>query len=228
MDADARCAEVRELAPELALGIASGDERARALDHLSDCSGCRAHLTDLAGLADQLLLLAPAAEPPAGFESRVLDQLPTKQHSPRARRPRLAFAAGAFAAALATALLLIAFFADDRRLADDYRDVLAASGGRSLSVTALHDGNGAGAGHVLVFDGEPSWVFVTVTPDRIRRYRCEVVTRDGRRIPMTWAAADRRTGSWGGATPVPLSDIRAVELRDRDGGEPIVARLAPE
>ena len=230
MDADARCAEVRELAPELALGITGGRDRARALDHLADCSECRARVDELAEVADGLLLLAPSAEPPAGFESRVLEQLVSTGSAPRRRRarPRLAFAAAAFAAAAATALLLVAYSADDRRLADDYRDVVAASGARSLSVVPLRNGSGTRSGQVLTFENDSSWIFVTVPPERARGYRCEIVTRDGRHIPMKWAAGDRRTGSWGGTTPVPLSDIRAVELHDRDGGERLAARLAPE
>ena len=37
MSAD--CERLRELAPELALGIADGEERAWALEHLADCAG---------------------------------------------------------------------------------------------------------------------------------------------------------------------------------------------
>ena len=36
------CAEVRELAPELALGIVGGPERAEAFQHASECGPCRA------------------------------------------------------------------------------------------------------------------------------------------------------------------------------------------
>ena len=36
-----RCDEARELAPELALGIVDGEERAEALRHLSACADCR-------------------------------------------------------------------------------------------------------------------------------------------------------------------------------------------
>jgi predicted anti-sigma-YlaC factor YlaD len=66
------CAEARELFPELAIGVAAGDERARALGHLSGCPACRGELAGAAEVVDELLLLAPEHEPPPGFESSVL------------------------------------------------------------------------------------------------------------------------------------------------------------
>jgi Putative zinc-finger len=53
-----RCEEVRDLAPELALGIADGAERAEALRHLSACAECRRALEQLSQVADELLVLA--------------------------------------------------------------------------------------------------------------------------------------------------------------------------
>ena len=83
---DPRCEETRALAPELALGVADGEERGRALEHLAGCADCRAEVERLSNVADELLLLAPRREAPPGFESRVLARvLP----SPKPRRRRL-------------------------------------------------------------------------------------------------------------------------------------------
>jgi Putative zinc-finger len=68
-----RCAEVRELIPELAMGAAPGDERAMALNHLATCADCRQVLEDTSATVDELLLLAPEHEPPPGFDARVLE-----------------------------------------------------------------------------------------------------------------------------------------------------------
>ena len=65
MSAD--CEHVRELAAELALGIADGEDRARALDQLAECPECRKTIEQLSSVADELLMLAPAEEPPPGF-----------------------------------------------------------------------------------------------------------------------------------------------------------------
>jgi hypothetical protein len=69
------CTELETVAAELALGIADGAERAAALSHLARCPACRALLDDLVSVADGLLLLGPAVEPPLGFETRVRDRL---------------------------------------------------------------------------------------------------------------------------------------------------------
>jgi hypothetical protein len=75
MTAEMGCDQVRELASELALGIAAGEERDRALRHLSGCPGCRRLVAELSSVGDELLLLAPRRQPPPEFESRVLADL---------------------------------------------------------------------------------------------------------------------------------------------------------
>jgi hypothetical protein len=85
MSEDAECAEIRDLIPEIAAGVAAGDERARALAHLGACHECRHELAVTADLVDEMLTLAPAEEPPAGFESRIMTRL-----APEARQRRAA------------------------------------------------------------------------------------------------------------------------------------------
>src|SRR4029453_6674282 len=90
MTAEMGCEQVRELAPELALGIAEGEERDAARRHLSGGGGCRQLVSELSSVGDELLQLAPAHDPPVGFESRVLAGLaePPRRRSilPPARR----------------------------------------------------------------------------------------------------------------------------------------------
>jgi hypothetical protein len=72
---DMNCVELADVAVELALGVLTGRERAAALAHLDTCDGCREEVRQLMATSDQLLALLPPAEPPAGFETRVLDRL---------------------------------------------------------------------------------------------------------------------------------------------------------
>ena len=65
------CDELRAMAAEVALGILSGAERADALGHMEHCVSCRVLVEGLAQTGDSLLLLAPEADPPLGFEIRV-------------------------------------------------------------------------------------------------------------------------------------------------------------
>src|ERR1044072_6357916 len=96
MTAESRdCAEVRELIPELAMGVASGDDRARALKHLAGCAACRRELEDVTATVDELLLLAPEHEPPLGFDARVLSAM---RPAAARRRPRILLAVAAAAA----------------------------------------------------------------------------------------------------------------------------------
>jgi hypothetical protein len=69
------CAELADVAAELALGVLTGRERAMAIAHLDDCDACREDVRQLMATGGQLLELLPTAEPPAGFETRVLERI---------------------------------------------------------------------------------------------------------------------------------------------------------
>jgi hypothetical protein len=77
------CDEVEDLGPEFALGLLDGAERAAVVAHLEGCRACRSQVALLAEAGEQMLLVAPSAEPPPGFEQRVLDRL--GPHGVRAR-----------------------------------------------------------------------------------------------------------------------------------------------
>src|SRR4051812_50075646 len=114
------CEQTRNLASELALGIADGAERAAALEHLAGCAECRRAVAELSEVTDELLLRAPEHEPPPGFESRVLAQIqPARAATPTPRRRRrpsralLVLAPAALTAVIATVAGLRAA-SDDR------------------------------------------------------------------------------------------------------------------
>src|ERR1700761_8434711 len=72
---DMTCAELADVAAELALGVLTGRERAIAITHLDTCDDCREDVRQLMATSEQLLELLPPAEPPAGFETRVLERI---------------------------------------------------------------------------------------------------------------------------------------------------------
>ncbi|MDQ1443465.1 MAG: hypothetical protein QOG97_3693 [Acidimicrobiaceae bacterium] len=98
---DTGCDAFREIAPELALGLLSGDERGAAITHLTTCARCQAHLEGLVRVADDLLLLTPPVEPEIGFESRVMGRLAASGafRTPAEAAPRSAEAAASAVAA---------------------------------------------------------------------------------------------------------------------------------
>ena len=69
------CAEFADAAAELALGVLTGRERAQALAHLDHCEACRENVRQLTVTGEELVGLLPAVEPPAGFETRVMERL---------------------------------------------------------------------------------------------------------------------------------------------------------
>jgi hypothetical protein len=227
---------MRRAASELALGIASGDERANALEHVASCPDCRAVLSEHATLADELVLLAPLHEPPAGFESRVIERLSTEA-AERRRRPRstarrlwagkrLRTALALVAVAAATAGVMFGALRDDHRDASRYRDSLAAVGGEYFDTASLEEAGGGSAGNVLAYQGSPSWLIVKVKPAyRSESYKCELITRSGRRVRMPSFKLDAANGTWSQAMPVALRDVEEVRVFDGDHEEALRARF---
>jgi len=205
-----RCAEVRDLIPELAAGVASGESRARAVAHLAGCADCRRELEEVAGVVDGMLQLAPEREPPNGFEARVLAAIQAGRTRPRLRT----------ALAVAAAVVLVAGVAagvtwwrgaEDRDAADHYRGVLSVADGRYFRAAELEDG-GAGRGHVFAYEGRPSWVFVTVDGAPSGTYHVRLVDAEGRSSWIGVCTVRDGSGSWGTTVDVPIRDVARVEM----------------
>jgi hypothetical protein len=223
------CEHTREVAAEVALGIADGEDRARALRHLAECADCRRVVEELSQVTDDLLMLAPEREPPAGFESAVLARVQPAA-SPRriARRTRRVLAPLGAAAVAAAATVAIGLHAtgDDRRLAAHYRATLAAAHGSDFEAARLRAPGGVRAGVVYGYRGSPSWIFAAIyRPYRSRTYAVELVTTSGRRVPLPSLRLDARTGSAGQAIPVDLGRVSSIRLVGATRGDVLEAEL---
>jgi hypothetical protein len=216
MTAESGCAEVRELIPELAIGIASGEDRARALQHLSRCPECRRELEQMSEVADELLLLAPDREPPLGFETRVLGELSGTKRK-RWRGVALAAAAALLLAGVAGGAVYQAS-SEDRLLAAEYREVLKKFDGRYFQTATLHGSPGEGEGQVFGYQGNPSWIFVLIPPQsETRTYGITLETRGGGHLELGKVQVGAEGGSWGKAIPVDLGEAAGVWLEDAAG-----------
>jgi anti-sigma-K factor RskA len=107
------CAEVRELAPEFALGILGGAERAEVVLHVNGCARCQAYVAELTEAADAIPQLVPEVEPPPGFEARVLHRLGADRRQVR-RRWVASIAAVAAAAAIISVTVVRVVESGDR------------------------------------------------------------------------------------------------------------------
>jgi hypothetical protein len=230
MTAEMGCEQVRDLAAELALGIAEGEERDAALRHLSGCAGCRRLVSELSSVGDELLQLAPAQEPPAGFESRVLAAFAEpprrRRRQPLAHRWRwiaTAAAAVVLAATLGAGSVLLATVGD-RRLAAGYQAVLSQGRGAYFLAAPLQGTRGR-VGTVFGYQGQPSWVMVTLqaSVQEEGRFRVQVVTRDGRYLPLGDAVLGGAKGTWGGQLPVDLSALHELRFVGSDGQPTLTA-----
>lgn len=214
------CAEVRPVLAELAIGALGGDERAAALRHVASCAGCARELERLADVADGLLLLAPAAEPPAGFEAAALAAMTGAPRRPRRRV--LALVAAVVAAALAggTAGAAVAHQAGggDRLLADQYRQVLATADGQHLRAMALSTDAGRGAGTVFLYQGRPSWMLVAIADAPADgAYRTVVTYARGASRDAGLCRVAGGTGTTAYSLRAPVAEVAAVTLTAPDG-----------
>jgi hypothetical protein len=221
---DERCHETREGLTELALGIADGAERARMLDHLAECADCRRELERQSQIADGLLTLAPEHEPPIGFELGILHAI--LPEAPRRRplwRPAALVAVVAAAVAVTAGGMLLGF-REDRRIADQYRAALAEANGTYFGSRPLTDAAGRRGGVLFVYRGAPSWILVVVDEaSRDAVTGAELVDRGGGRISLpAFVLVD---GAWGGAIPLDLQHVAAVQLAGDDGRSLLVATL---
>lgn len=200
------CDEVRLLAPDAALDLLDAEQRADVLAHVAGCSRCRAELAELAGAADSLLVLAPVAEPPAGFEQRVLTRLDAERTPARRRAARRWFvpAAGAVAAA---AVGLVAGFA--LRGGGDGPDP-------GVFAARLRNAEGVAVGQVLVSDGPDRMVCVLDRSPAGERYAVSVRGDDGVADIGTFVSAGPGM-PWATSLPIEATDVRRVVIRDASG-----------
>ena len=166
---------------ELATGAAVGAERAVALQHVVTCGGCLQELAQLSRAADELLALAPHQEPPAGFESTVIAQM--TPHDPPPPRPwlriLLSLAAAILAAVFGASAVWLAT-AGDRHAAQEQRTTLEISGGTHFTARPILTVNGSRAGTVFVYEGNPSWLMISLDGAPVDgAYRMVVYDRDG-------------------------------------------------
>jgi hypothetical protein len=195
----------------LALDELTGRDRASALGHIVACPHCREELEALTATAEQVLRLAPTAEPPPGFESAVLARIDTSQgrRDPRPRALWLLVAAAAIVVVLATGVTVL--------LVGDSRSVVADA--------AMVTPTGQEVGTVWRHDDEPGWVFVSVPgwevwedPDSApHQYELRATLVDGTTVILGPADLAMTDGSWGTTLPVEPDQLHRVAIVDETG-----------
>jgi hypothetical protein len=205
------CAEARELAPELAMNILGGVERAEAVLHVNGCARCQAVVSQLTEVADTLPQLVPEAAPPRGFEARVLRRIDAPERRTR-RRWVAVVAAVAAAVAIVTITAIRVIESVDRSAAP-------------VSVVMQGGANDAPAGWAYVSDGHG----VAIAVDygiASGAYTVRVVPAHGDPTSIGTIKVGSGRGSWTGRSDARLLAGSWIALVDRDGNEVCHGRVS--
>lgn len=220
--ADLGCDGCRELAPELALGLVTGRERADAISHLQGCATCRVRVAGLTRLHDELRGLIPPAEPPAGFESRVLDVrvagAAARSTGRRRRRPACAVV-GAVAAA--GALVGVGWVVTTPNVAP------APVVSEQVVMFAPLIFEGHEVGQVYAHPGSSTWIYLylEVAPAVPAPLTCEVLRRDGSSAVAAQVPVVDDDAFWGGPVAFERGVLAGVRVVDATGAVVGTARF---
>lgn len=199
------CADLEEVVSELALGQLAGEERADALEHLESCASCRLTVEELSAAVESLVVLTPPAEPPPGFEARVLAQIGREA---RARRwPRIVLVAAALVVGALIGGGALALRPD-------------RGSPREVVEVAMHTTNGQEVGEAYLHQGDSAWVFVDVpawSGSAVPGNYSLRITTEGGGSTLVPADFESGSGSWGTTVDVDASKVRELALVDGAG-----------
>jgi Putative zinc-finger len=215
------CADVREKAPELALDVLSGPERAAALEHVSECAACRSLLAEFTEAVDVVPFLAAEAEPPVGFRDRVVQQMTSPPRSSRRRWPAVLAAAAVTVAVVvaATALLVNGRGGSTQSTAAGPVRPVA---GNARSTAMIGAGNEQ-IGRLFVTNRDPAVMMLSVDyPVPSGTYTVQQRT-DHRTTRLGEMQVNAGHGTWGGVTVT--GGHGSVQLVDPNGSILCQARI---
>jgi hypothetical protein len=239
------CAGFGDVAAELALGVLTGRERAEALAHLDHCEACREHVRQLTMTGEGLLGLLPSREPPAGFETRVMERLGLAVPQPRTAgrigpvsrlvgrlrgRPErgsgeretvrpsglwLASGPRRLVAAAALALALVASGLGGWGLHGATSPATASS---PLSSASLLSARHQAVGQIFYYDGNPSWIYMSVSMGAgSGRVICQLESMDGHFTTVGSFRLKDGQASWSSTATMSQDEPAGARLLAADG-----------
>ncbi len=208
------CAEYADELAELALGVLTGRDRVRVLSHVDACPRCTEELEQLSRVADAVVQMAPAVEPPVGFEVRLLERMGVADERRHRRRirPSTWVPAGVAAAAAAVALGL------GLGLSSSPAPSISAHAGTPHQVSANLVEDGKTVGHVMTFAGAKPWMWMTLSDSAARgTVTCVIVTDDGVSHRVGSFATSQGYGTWAAPLHVNPAQVRSAEVVSPSG-----------
>jgi len=218
---------------ELALGIATGRERAETLAHVEQCQNCQAEMERLSLTADSLLEVLPGIEPPIGFEVRLAEAL---RVGARRRtgitvlglnlpKPRLSLAlASVLALVVLGAGVGAGWLARGNGSQASAQPWFGTAPGGSVLTSSLVS-KGSDIGSVTLYSpgragaaGREGWVFMSLDVGSWSgEASCELRLGDGRRIVLGTFWLDHGYGAWGVGIPLGTGPIAGASVLGTHG-----------
>ena len=202
------CHDFDEAVGELALETLAPAERDAMLAHAAGCDRCRDELQVMSATADRLLLLAPEAEPPIGFEQRAVMAFPGSR---RSVRPAIL----ALAAAL---VLLVGGVVLGRSITSGGSGTKTAGSAADVRRGVLVDGAGREHGSVSLISDRGVVLTMSLRSLDEGVYHCVVQRRDGTATEVAaWPIGPEGAGVWAVGVSGTLQDIRSISVTEDDG-----------
>ena len=203
---------------ELALGVLSGRERARALAHVESCPRCAEELEQLSRTADAVVATAPEAEPPLGFETRLFARMGIDEAPPtrtRQRRFRRAWIPTSIAAAVVALSIGLGVGLSSSPSASPRVQSALPKGAVDAAPLVEH---GATVGKVVVFGGHKPWMQMTLDDSTAHGVvQCTVVTADGSTHELGSFMASDGYGAWAAPLHVDPASVRLAKVMSPSG-----------
>jgi hypothetical protein len=230
------CEECSADLAELALGVLTGRERARALAHVDTCPSCAEQLEHFSRAADMVLLAAPDEEPPMGFEVRLFDRMGVRTVTPRGHRrghrragtPRWMMAAVASAAAAVAALgvgLGVTLSSSPSPTASVATTPAGQTHVEAANLVAVADRRTVG--HVVYSNGSKPWMSMMLADSGVHgTVNCVVVGKDGVTHKVGTLVATEGYGAWFSPLHMNPDHLRAAEVVSPSGAVIATASLS--
>jgi hypothetical protein len=226
------CHEFQDMAAELALGVLTGRERAQAMAHLEHCEACRENVRQLTLTGEGLLGLLPAMEPPAGFETQVMDRIgltapaPARRfawlphagrrgasHSRPDRAGQLSRTRRMFAVA-AVALAVLVGGLGGWALGNG----ASSPAGTPLRSAALESATHQPVGKIYLYQGHTHWLYMSVNMHSGQEtVICQVRSRDGHLTTVGTFHLTNGYGYWGSPVPGNPGSLTGARLVTTSG-----------
>jgi hypothetical protein len=172
-------------------------------------------VASLTQIGDRMLTLVPGAEPPVGFEDKVLAAMgfPGRKAS-QTRRRWWPIAVAAAAAALVFGL---GGWMIGGMTAAHGTVVAAGATHQEERFAALRTG-GQQVGEVFTTEGSPAWVWMSVTTDAHTAWvSCQLLEQNGQYVPVGEFPLSGGKGNWGGPLKVDPTTLVGARLLSDQG-----------